>query len=371
MTAMTSLDETIPAALRVLKPAEQAILGEIQRQPNQSRAQIAKKLALSPALLSKTIGTFLTENWITEERVAQPTGRGQPALKLRVRPRAMAGVGLSLTTNGVVAATVGADGETLRLRRDATPATHRSGVARTVELVRDMMASAERYCGVTIKVPGVIAADGTITEVTPTQSAIDFEYVRDRLQDALALPVWFESRVAAIDEAMRTRLNDAVIFVLVLDYGVGGSLISGRRLFRGASGQAGNIGALVPDSGPRPALPDLAGHLGLDLAQLDPEALDATEPRIGDWMATRGRGLSDALSAVVQLLNPTDIVIGGMFPRPIIEGLIRHVDLQRFDHPGRSPVVKPRLRAARTVGSSADAVAAAMTALHWSLTQPA
>ena len=339
--------------------------------PDQSRADIAKKLALSPALLSKTIGTFLSEDWITETRVERPSGRGQPALKLRIRARAITGIGVSLTTNGIVAATVGADGATIQVRKEALAASDPAAPGRTVALLRGMLQSAERISGVTIKVPGIIAEDGTITEVTPTQKSVDFEGFRRHLRDAFDLPVQFESRVAAIDEAMRTKLSNAVMFVMVLDYGVGGSLISGRTLFRGSSGQAGNIGALMPDTGPRPALPDLAQHLGLDLNQLDPEALDAADPRVADWMASRGRGMSEALSAVVQLLNPTDIVIGGMLPRPLIEGLIRHVDLQRFDHPGRSPVAKPRLRAAKTVGSSADAVAAAMTSLYWSLSRSA
>ena len=369
MTAVTSLDETMPKRLRPLKPSEQLILGEVVRLPNQSRAQIAKSLDFSPALLSKTIGTFVTERLISEERVAQPSGRGQPALKLRARSRAAAGIGLSLTTNGIVGATIGIDGATLQVLHDQTPAFEPDARARTCRLVRQLLTTADQFADITIKVPGIIDPDGTIVEVTPTQSIIDFSAFSRHLEADIRLPVVFESRVAAIDEAMRTDQKDAVIFVLILDYGVGGSLISAKSLFRGATGQAGNIGALVPESGLRPSLPDLARHLGIDLVDLDPETLDANEPAVAEWAVARGEGLSDALSTVVQLFNPSDIVIGGILPRKIIDSLIPHIDLHRFDFPGRSRLPKPRLRSAETVGRDADAVAAGMASIHRVLTR--
>lgn len=369
MSAMTTLHETMPKRLRALRHSEQLILGEVIRLPNQSRAQIAKTLALSPALLSKTIGAFVTEGLIAEKRVAQPSGRGQPALKLRVRSRAAAGLGLSLTTNGIVGATVGIDGATLQVLRDPTPASEPGGLSCAARLVSQLLATADQFASITIQVPGIIDPDGSIVEVTPTQRVIDFPAFRKHLETGFQLPVVFESRVAAVDEAMRTGQNDAVIFVLILNYGVGGSFISGKSLFRGASGQAGNIGALVPESGPRPSLPDLARHLGIGLESLDPEMLDPFEPRVAEWTADRGTGLSDALSTVVQLFNPSDIVIGGILPRKIIDRLIEHIDLHRFDFPGRSELPKPRLRSARTVGRDADAVAAAMASIHGVLNQ--
>ena len=364
MTAVTSLDETMPTRLRPLRRSEQLILGEVIRLPNQSRAQIAKTLDLSPALLSKTIGAFVTEGLIIEKRVAQPSGRGQPALKLRVRARSVAGIGLSLTTNGIVGATVGIDGATLQVLCDPTAASEPDAFSRTSCLVNRLLNSADRFANITIQVPGIIAPDGTVVEVTPSQRAIDFPAFRRHLEAETHLPVVFESRVAAIDEAMRTGQNDAVIFVLILDYGVGGSLISAKSVFRGATGQAGNIGALVPESGPRPSLPDLAGHLGTELACLTPETLDPHDPPVAEWAVSRGKGLSDALSIVVQLFNPSDIVIGGILPRNIIDNLIPHIDLCRFDHPGRSELPKPRLRSARTVGRDADAIAAGMASIH-------
>ena len=364
MTTMTTLHETTPKRLRPLKRSEQLILGEVIRLPNQSRADIAKTLALSPALLSKTIGTFVTEGWITEKRVAQPSGRGQPALKLRVRSRAAAGIGLSVTTNGIGASTVGLDGATLQSLRDPTPAFAPEAPDCAVRLVEQMLGTADQFAKITIQVPGIINTDGTIEEVTPSQRAIDFPEFRRRLAAQFQLPVVFESRVAAIDAAMRMRARDANIFVLILDYGVGGSFISGQKLLRGATGQAGNIGALVPESGPRPSLPDLAQHLGVDLSRLDPETLDPEDPSVAAWAAARGKGLSEALSTVVQLFNPSDIVIGGILPRILIDRLIPEIDLHRFDHPGRRPLPKPRLRSAHTVGRDANAVAAGMASVH-------
>ncbi|MEO1797378.1 MAG: hypothetical protein AAFR53_10235, partial [Pseudomonadota bacterium] len=99
----------------------------------------------------------------------------------------------------------------------------------------------------------------------------------------------------------------------------------------------------------------------------DPDVIAALvetrDQRLLDWIETRGSALSDPLSIVVQFFNPTDVVLSGIFPRPILAGLVDHIDMTRYDTPGRLPMTKPQLRLARHVGPSSLAATAGSTSL--------
>ncbi|MBX5010579.1 hypothetical protein [Rhizobium lentis] len=101
----------------------------------------------------------------------------------------------------------------------------------------------------------------------------------------------------------------------------GGGLVTKDAVFRGAFNQASNIGALIPETGPRPSLSDLARHLGCRLDELSEDFLSALfqggDARLIDWIDDRGERLSKPLATVVQLFNPDAIVVGGFFPRAI------------------------------------------------------
>jgi predicted NBD/HSP70 family sugar kinase len=361
--------------LRSLRPAERRILNAIRQEPDQSRAMLAKRLGLSPALLSGTVSTFLDEGWITERRLRAPSRRGQPALLLRIEERTIAGLGISLSTGGIAASCVDLSGRVLRTTRHATNAQDLAGGVPVAEhAISDLLDSADSFAGITIWVPAMIAASGEIVEVTPSQRGVDFNAYRSALQDRFGLPVHLESKCQAIDEAMNVADPDAVVFTLFLDYGIGGSLIDRLRVFRGGFGQAVNIGALMPEPGIRPSLPDLARFLGLDSPEpsfaLMSNATGAKKDRLDTWIRSRGKALSDPLSAVTQLLNPTDVVLGGLFPEWILEGLMAEVRLDLYDVEGRVPIGKPKLRIARVVGEDALSISAASVSVFRALSDP-
>ena len=120
---------------------------------------------------------------------------------------------------------------------------------------------------------------------------------------------------------------------------------------------------MSPVSRPRPTVLDLASHLGTTPDALDEARLAVLltdrDKRLCEWIEARGDQISGPLSIVVQLFNPTAIVVGGIFPRPIYEALLARVDLGRLDHPGRLPLPKPALQVASVVGPDAMAVTSA------------
>lgn len=354
--------------MRPLRETERAILESIRRFPNQSRAELAQRLDYSKALLTQCVTGFLQEGWVTEEREHVPSRRGQPALRVKVRKGAIGGLGLSLSTGGIRGAIVDLGGSILGTAESSVNAQDvETGLVAAVDIASDLLHRADCLAGITIWAPAMINEAGEIQEVTPTQSGIDFNEYRAQIEQKFGVSVSLESKCPSIDEAMFGSDPDALVFMLFLDYGVGGSLIDGLRVFRGGYGQAVNIGSLVPEHGIRPSLPDLATYLDLADPEPDPTLiatlLERRDHRLQSWIQSRGQALSDPLSIAVQFFNPTDVVLSGMFPRPVLEGLLEHVDLTKYDMPGRFPITKPRLRIARHVGATSHAATAGSTSL--------
>ena len=370
MTDAKHLDEIgqRAGALGALTASERAILDLVRREPDLSRAEIAARLVLSPAMLSKAVTRFCALGLMTERREPRPRlGRGQPALRLRVCPDAVVSLGVGLSTSGLSMAAVDLTGDVLEVRRSACPATAFDDACMALEAnlgaLIDAHGCRDRLAGIGLWLPALLDRSGDIQEVTPSQRGVDFAGFRDFLVGRFGVPVWFENRSHACYEAVRPSNLGPVVFMLVLDFGVGGSLIEEMQVFRGGHGHAANIGALFPDDGPRPTVLDLASHLGttpdaLDEARLAVLLADGDE-RLCEWIEARGDQLSWPLSIVVQLFNPTAIVVGGIFPRPIYEALLARVDLGRLDHPGRLHLPKPTLQVASVVGPDAMAVTSA------------
>jgi predicted NBD/HSP70 family sugar kinase len=364
------------AAFPALTPAERSIFDLVRREPGLSRTEIARRLSLSPAMLTKTVTQFCRLGLMSEERDSGlRLGRGQPALRLKVPPHAAVGIGISLSTAELKTAAIDLSGMVRGVRRRSIAATEFDKAASVLTKdVRALIDDCERVAGIAISVPAMLGASGEIVDVTPSQRGIDFEAFRRVLSDRFSLPIWFESKAPAVYEAMRESDLGRLVYMVFLDYGIGGSLIENMRVFPGGYGQASNLGALVPDSGPRPSLPDLATYLDVRLEELSSDGIsalmDRRDPRLLRWIRSRGKALSKPLSIVVHLINPTAIVVGGTFPRSVLEGLIARIDLGLLDYPGRAPLTKPVLRVASVVGPDAMAVAAAAVPIAKRLTAP-
>jgi len=347
----------------------------IKRQPECSRASLAKQLGLSPALMSGAVTAFLENGWVSERRDGTRVGRGQPALLLRLRAGAIAGIGVSLSTGGIVVSSVDLCGDTLASHSLGTDAQDfKQALPKIEDAMAALLDTAHHIAGITIWAPAMLNTSGDIIDLTPTQRSVDYLAYRQALKERFEYPVHLESKCSAIDEAMHVATPQSVIFALFLDYGVGGGLIERLRVYRGGFGQAVNIGALMPEPQIRPSLPDLARHLGLDPTKPGYDRmLDAQSDKraeIDDWIQSRGQALSDPLAILTQLLNPTDIVLGGLFPEWILEGLLSQIRLDLYDVAGRAPIAKPTLRVARVVGEQALSVTAASAALYRTLCDP-
>ena len=176
-----------------------------------------------------------------------------------------------------------------------TQATNRAGagqlVAQLVEIVQSVSASAAAELdAVGIGVPSVVEFE-TGRVVSSVHVPLADVPLRSVLGDQLGVPVFVENdaTVAALaeahDEGLRLVARDLVM--LTVGTGVGGGLVLGGRIYRGATGAAGELGHTI---------------VGLDLAGAVPSPMGFPQPGSLEFVAS-GHTL-DRLAAQAANLHP-------------------------------------------------------------------
>ncbi|HWR98677.1 MAG TPA: ROK family protein, partial [Candidatus Methanoperedens sp.] len=249
-------------------------------------------------------------------------------------------IGMDLGGTNLRVAAIGREGGVAALHREETGA--REGpepvIERIVAAVRGVAARLETeggsVRGVMLGAPGIISsAAGTVVS-SPNLPGWRDVPLRDRVAAALGLPVRLENdaNAAAYGEYWRgAGQGCASMVLLTLGTGVGGGLVLGGALWRGADGMAGEIGHLTVDPAGRTCrcgnvgcLETYASATGIvdryrELAGIE-EAVSAEVVHVraleGDANARQayreaGRALGLAFATLVNLLNPERIVIGG------------------------------------------------------------
>ncbi|MBV9492299.1 MAG: ROK family transcriptional regulator [Verrucomicrobia bacterium] len=223
-----------------------------------SRAEVARYLGLTRSTVTVVTGELIKKGLIAptgEAFVTRLTGRPGAALKLNGEGAFFLG------------AEIGADEVHLLLidlfgsiiQRHTVP--HRSTRPEVVcqdliDLILQVWSkrlnSSERLRGVGFAVSGLINTQGVIRKA-PTLGWHDVD-LKTELLVKLPLPAFAENdaNAAALAElSFAGRVGYSDLCVLLLDYGVGAGIISERKLLRGHSGLAGEIGHLCLDPAQR------------------------------------------------------------------------------------------------------------------------
>jgi glucokinase len=249
-------------------------------------------------------------------------------------------IGMDLGGTNLRVAGVGADGGIVELYREQTLA--REGPEPVIERIvaaigrvsARIAGSGGKVRGVVLGAPGIISSStGTVVASPNLQGWRDVP-LRDRVTAATGFSVRLENdaNAAAYGEYWRgAGAGCASMVLLTIGTGVGGGLVLGGELWRGADGMAGEVGHVSVEPGGRTCRCGNAGCLetyasatGIvdsyrELSGVD-ESLTAEEvhrrAHEGDANARQsyreaGRSLGLAFAALVNLLNPERIIIGG------------------------------------------------------------
>ena len=153
----------------------------------------------------------------------------------------------------------------------------------------------------------------------------------------------------------------------MINYGIGAGLIINGHPFRGAFGNAGEIGSFFPLDAPRPSGNDLLATMRA--AGIACEALhefnweDPDHARIGSaWAERSGAQIAELVATAWSWLDPDVITISGSIPGPLIERLVESFNVQGlFTRQPNRP--NPALQASKR-GAEVVAIGASHLPLH-------
>ena len=229
-----------------------------------------------------------------------------------------------------------------------------SGIIHDLYLLASETMDPAQCAGIGLGAPGAVNADTGTLSYPPNLPGWSVVPLRDNLQhylkqhNELSIPVFIDNdaNAAALGEALYGAGREFRDFLLVtLGTGVGGGIILGRKLYRGPSGTAGEVGFMIIDfegssihSGIKGTLESLIGKKSIvelarrmieaspsgssvgrfcdnDYAKLSPRHLEHAAKE-GDavslavWNRT-GSMLGTGLANVVALMDIRKFVIGG------------------------------------------------------------
>ncbi len=317
------------------------VLEVVREQGTVSRSEIAKLTGLARSTVSTLVGE-LQRAGLVVEREDSPTGNaasgGRPPLLISLDPGAGAVIGIQLDHDFVrvaiadLALTVLAEGAI------QTDVDHdaQAGLDAAADLVASLLAKtgidADRLIGAGVALSGPI--DRTTGQVEPgtiLPSWVGVD-VASWLSERLELPVAVENdaNLGALAESVLGAGRGASEMVYVmLSGGIGGGLILGGRLYRGARGIAGEIGHVSVDDagqmcrcGNRGCLETVVGGGALTELLRRSHGKDITleqvialaqggDPGCERVIADAGHTVGRVAAALCNQLNPERIVVGG------------------------------------------------------------
>lgn len=321
-----------------------AIVRELHLRGPQSRSELGLRTGLTRSAIRGLIGELSAGGVVVEARSGSAGLPGRPSPVVTPDPRAAMVLALEINVDSLAAALVGFGGAVHDFARVDRPRGHLALddiVGDLVELagpMLDPLRGDPRLLGIGVGVAGVVRRSDGMVRQAPNLGWRDAP-LGSRLRAALAvdLPVAIgnEADLGGLAEHRRGAAigTDAVVYVTG-EVGIGGNLLIDGRPLLGAAGYAGEIGHMPvnPEGGAcgcgshgcweteigEPAILRVAnrpidgGREGI--AEVIAAARDG-EPRATEAMAHVGTWLGIGLAGLVNILNPTLVVLGGLFER--------------------------------------------------------
>ncbi|MCX6462036.1 MAG: ROK family protein [Pseudonocardiales bacterium] len=335
-----------PAALR--RHNLGLVLAALRAAGGASRAELAATTGLTRATVGTLVEPLLAAGVLAEDAPGGPVppvpggaapggprGVGRPARPVRVHPDGPVALGVTIEVDSLSACAVGIDGavrarlRTARDHRDLAPDDVTDGAAALVTDLLGGLGERPRVLGAGLAVPALLGDAGggdPVVRRAPNLPRLVGSRPGAALAARLGTPVTVgnEAGLGAL-----AHLDVAPDFLYATaDVGVGGGVVQGGRVLRGAHGGAGELGHVVVDpAGPacgcggRGCVERYAGKavvLGdAGVPDLDAlaAALAAGDPAAAAAVHRAGCALGIGLASALALLDLPVVVLGGWFAR--------------------------------------------------------
>lgn len=333
-------DQTLARYVNNLK-----ILTLLRMQGHASRADIARQLSVTPATITRLISSLVDRGLVRE---IAPTGAvkspsrelGRPAGSVGLNPEGGYFFGVEIAVGIIrfclldLAACVVDQSET-KIVRSIEPTAAIDEIATQLHRLQQDRRYAGKIRSAGITVPGIVTADGFVVNL-PIMGWKQVDLL-GLLAKTIDIPCFVENdaNAAAFGSTYTEPEMPRICTVfLKLDEGCGGAAIVDGRLLRGANGTAGEFGHIrISDQGRRcgcgqtGCLETYVGLTALAISYHGTEKLSesqyaalphevAAAAQRGDErglaaVADFGCGLTRGIVTLVNIFNPTTIILGG------------------------------------------------------------
>lgn len=348
------------------------VLGQIRRAGSMGRADMARVSGLSVQAVSNIIASLQDEGMLIEAG-QRSRGRGLPAPQYALNPNGGYALGFEVRLHSTSVTLLNLMGEMQVSDRQSLTDNDPDSVSRQLhQQMRRMLdetgIDARLLLGAGVVMPGPFIPTGLANtdSVLPHWQEIDAQKL---FTDALSMPVLVENdaNAAAVGEHVSgctaSLGNYAFIY---FGTGLGLGIVHEGRLFRGGSGNAGELGHILvpaPDScnlsssglttrmtplenvASRSTLQQRLMVAGLSINNDEElEALAATgNPELQRWLHDASASLSHAVHVVENLFDPDTVVLGGALPDSILASLVKGISLAEHSTAQRKDRRMPRV----------------------------
>ncbi|WP_105417629.1 ROK family protein [Neorhizobium sp. T25_27] len=321
------------------------VLDVVRRHGSLGRAHIAKLTHLTPQAVANIVDDLASEGLLMEMGRLK-SGRGQPPIQFAVNPEGGATIGVEIAADHMVTVALDLSGG-LRAKRitplkDTTPGHILPAFAAELAAVTELVGA--KLLGTGVVMPGPFEIDG-MTSVGPTTlpgwAGLD---AAQALSEACGHAVIVENDATAA--AVGERLFGAGLAIsnfcmIYFGVGIGLGIIQDGAPYRGAFGNAGEIGhvTVVPKGRPCPScgqlgclegyvsayvLKEKLSRVGIsDTEFSDLETLHADRhPVVEEWVDEAATYLGPMVAMLENILDPQTVILGGALPDAIIEDIV-------------------------------------------------
>lgn len=292
-----------------------------------SRQDLALALQLSKNTVSLIVDDLLAQGLINELGPVNVAAAGRPKIEIALRAEKLKSAGIMVERNAIHWRVCDYFSQVIAEQTWRTPTADPTTLLHELlEVCQTLQAAHPELMGIAVGFPGIIDPQQGWVHFSAHLGWQDVD-VLTPLNGATDLPLFIMHNVkaAALLSVQQLDLDKSQShFYLRIGEGVGGALVEQGAVFIGSSWTAGEIGHMqVQPNG----LPCSCGRSGCLETLISQPAVQqqlsqrktglrwqnaASEPQIvNDVMALTGHALGNALSSVMQLVNPASIIIDG------------------------------------------------------------
>ena len=374
------------------------IVRELHLRGPLSRSDLVSSTGLTRGAIRGLIGELAASGLVREERNAPVGTPGRPSPLVCPRHERATVLALDIAVDSIGAALVGFGGEVIEHVRVDRARGHLAPQRITADLARLALPLIERHAardsliGVGVAMVGVVRLSDGLVRLAPNLGWEDVplaELLARRLKVDLPITVANEADLGALAEHRRgaaVGIDD--LLYLSGEVGVGGGVIIDGQPLIGAAGYAGEVGHLPvnPEGGTcrcgsigcwetevgerallrRAGRPESSSRAAVDAVIAD---ADAGSDRALAALAETGEWLGIGLAGLVNLFNPSLVVLGGVFARMapfVADEIASALDRRALRAPREVVKVVPT-----ALGADATLIGAAETAFEPFLVDPA